>query len=258
MMIQCPNCGFSGRIPNYAFAIPHHARCPECRHQFELGWELSGISVKKAAATVEAPSDKTNGRRSDDPSSSSYEIKAVTDDLGDSSSNGSAGYSWGDLQDDGQFEEIVQHWPVAARANASRRPESLEDEAVERSTTGRKPTRDATEPWHWRVLQGWGVFFLAWATLIAACSLYNTLFPVTPPGFRTELITAVISVLLLVPGAAGLFLLVDLARYIRGLSPTTPMPHEHRNLHPRTVWDSFRSWRPKPSPLQTARGSAGR
>src|SRR5208337_2304591 len=73
------------------------------------------------------------------------------------------------------------------------------------------------EPWYSRVLQVWGIVFLIWAAMILARSLFLQFVPGSGPTSRPDAVSSVVSVLLLVPGAAALFLLVDLGRYIRGL-----------------------------------------
>jgi hypothetical protein len=64
--------------------------------------------------------------------------------------------------------------------------------------------------------------FLIWAAMIVARSLFLQFVPGSGPTSRSDAVSSVVSVLLLVPGAAALFLLVDLGRYIRGLRPPTP------------------------------------
>ena len=66
MFIQCPNCRFSGRIPSYALDRPHNARCPKCRFRFEL------LADSVVGMLAESELDT-------DPSSSSYELKAITE-----------------------------------------------------------------------------------------------------------------------------------------------------------------------------------
>src|SRR5262245_46384641 len=103
MIIQCPNCGFSGRIPEYAIAVPHHARCLKCRHRFELSGRLARIPVEAmSVATRETdalPSDQGFG----DPSSSCYELKAITDEFGPAPEPKNMGDLWGE-QEDEDFE----------------------------------------------------------------------------------------------------------------------------------------------------------
>ena len=78
------------------------------------------------------------------------------------------------------------------------------------------------DPWYSRVLQAWGIFFLLWGVAILGRSVYHL---VTADHFATagrDIFWSVVSALLLVPGSAGLFLLVDLGRYIRNLSGQSP------------------------------------
>jgi hypothetical protein len=75
-----------------------------------------------------------------------------------------------------------------------------------------------TEPWYSRVLQAWGIFFLIWALLILVRSVHSLLTVGDIAAEGRDILSSVVSVLLLVPGSAGLFLLVDLGCYIRRLS----------------------------------------
>jgi hypothetical protein len=75
----------------------------------------------------------------------------------------------------------------------------------------------AIDPWYSRVLEAWGVFLLIWAAIIVGRSLLSLLARTDGQAAGNEIVSAVFSVLLLVPGAAGLFLLVDVGRYIRDL-----------------------------------------
>src|SRR5271157_2721045 len=71
MIIQCPNCRFSGRIPSYAMDSRYNATCPRCRFRFELHALLADRDVGMLAE-----SELDSG-----PGSSSYELKAITEDL---------------------------------------------------------------------------------------------------------------------------------------------------------------------------------
>src|SRR6516165_1522538 len=74
MIIQCPNCQFAGRIPGYAVDSPYNARCPRCRFRFELQAHLAYPDHEMLAG-----SEHQGG-----PGSSSYELKAITDDFAQS------------------------------------------------------------------------------------------------------------------------------------------------------------------------------
>src|SRR5262245_19994807 len=80
MIIQCPNCGFSGRIPSYALGSPHNAKCPKCRFRFELG-ALFLEPVLEMPVTQPNSGLSVDGQGGD-PVSSAYELKAITDDFG--------------------------------------------------------------------------------------------------------------------------------------------------------------------------------
>src|SRR3954452_23337046 len=101
MIIQCPNCGFSGRIPGYAVAIPHHARCLKCRHQFELGTLLQGEPGREPPGpSTEDTSARSRTGQEQDPGSSFYELKAITEDDGSALEQEDIVDPWGDGEDD--------------------------------------------------------------------------------------------------------------------------------------------------------------
>src|SRR5262249_6134890 len=97
MIIQCPNCGYSGRIPSYALGTPHNAKCPKCRFRFELGSLLLEPMLEKPGSqlnpglSLDAPIG--------DPGSSAYELKAITDDFGPDGEWDSAEDRWEDYPD---------------------------------------------------------------------------------------------------------------------------------------------------------------
>jgi len=68
MIIKCPNCAFSGRVPGYVADAPHHARCPKCRFGFDVG-DL----VAHAPEFSEPPASESSS------SNSSYEIETIND-----------------------------------------------------------------------------------------------------------------------------------------------------------------------------------
>jgi len=81
--------------------------------------------------------------------------------------------------------------------------------------------------------------FLIWAALIVARGLFLQFIPGREPTSRFDAVSSVVSVLLLVPGAAFLFLLVDLGRYLRGLRPPAPRMVRTRSSAARTVAQSL-------------------
>jgi len=98
------------------------------------------------------------------------------------------------------------------------------------------------------MLQVWGVVFLIWAAMIVARSVFLPFVPGSGPTNPWDAVSSVVSVLLLVPGAAALFLLVDLGRYIRGLRPQVPRFASKRSSPAGTDSMTWRSWtRPFPS-----------
>ncbi len=203
MIIQCPNCRFSGRIPSHALDSPHIARCPRCRFRFELLALLAGPDVGMLAE-----SNSVTG-----PGSSSYELKAITET-----------HSVADSRDPWENAEEAIPFNGSGDARVDPARSSLSTAAAPWETPAPSPAvRDAAgaEPWYSRVLQLWGIVFLIWAAMIVARSLFLQFVPGSGPTSRSDAVSSVVSVLLLVPGAAALFLLVDLGRYIRGLRPPT-------------------------------------
>ncbi len=220
MIIQCPNCQFSGRIPSYAVDSPYNATCPRCRFRFELHALLADPVVGMLAE-----SELDSG-----PGSSSYELKAITENLEQPQPEANRRDPWGD--DPGA---------VAYGGNGDDRVDPARNGF---STTApwkapepflSVPEAAGPEPWYSRVLQVWGIVFLIWAALIVARSLFLQFLPGSGPTSRFDAVSSVVSVLLLVPGAAALFLLVDLGRYIRGLRPPSPSMVRTRSSAARTV-----------------------
>jgi hypothetical protein len=222
MIIQCPNCGFPGRVPEHAIGTPHNARCPQCRYRFELDANLPELSLL-AAANPNLPSPHalvSNGHG--DPASSSYELKAITDDVPDRAGRESAAAVW-DADDDLDILEPAPAASVRRTAANSQSPDGAWLPAAPGDGSSPVPTVTAgiMDPWYSQVLQVWGIVFLAWAAILLVRSLYVMVAPTEGhPSWEANIIPTVIAVLLLVPGAAGLFLLVDLGRYIRSLRPS--------------------------------------
>jgi hypothetical protein len=89
------------------------------------------------------------------------------------------------------------------------------------------------------------VFFLIWATIIVVRSLLSLLARTDGQAAGNEIVTEVFSVLLLVPGAAGLFLLVDVGRYIRDLRIHAPAAVVSQTGKAGTAPLTVRLWRLK-------------
>jgi hypothetical protein len=222
MIIQCPNCGFPGRVPEHAIGTPHNARCPQCRYRFELDANLPELSLL-AAANPSLPGPHalaSNGHG--DPASSSYELKAITGDFPDRAGREPAAAVW-DADDDVDFLEPDPAASVSRTAANSHSPVGARLPAPAGDGSSPRPTVSAgiMDPWYSQVLQVWGIVFLAWAAILLVRSLYVMVAPTQGhPSWEANIIPTVVAVLLLVPGAAGLFLLVDLGRYIRSLRPS--------------------------------------
>ncbi len=235
MIIQCPNCQFSGRIPSHAVDRPHIAKCPKCRFRFELHALL-------ADPIVEMLAEPDSG-----PGSSSYELKAISEDFEQPHPAADQADPWGDDpgavsfngSGDGRVDPARSSFSTAAAPWETPAPALAVSEAAR------------AEPWYSRVLQVWGIVFLIWAAMIAARSLFLQFVPASGPTSRPDAVSSVVSVLLLVPGAAALFLLVDLGRYIRGLRPPDPRNASERSSPAPARADSM-SWRPWTRPVPSA------
>lgn len=237
MIIECPTCGFSGRVPNYVAAVPHHARCPKCRQRFDLA-EL----VSQSPGAIEEGTrrdlrhDLTRPRL--DPSSSSYEIEALTDDFdSDDEQHASRSHEWDDDWDGAidPDEDDAAVAPSAARAvklpgfllsgaGSTREPMVERDRAAATVAT----------PWRLRLFEAWAILFIVWAALIGSRAILATVSRDQDFLFSTATIWPVASVVLLVTASAGLFLLIDLSRRFAAPTPDavltpTPAVSSHRN-----------------------------
>jgi hypothetical protein len=215
MIIQCPNCGFWGKIPKYAVAIPHYARCLRCRHQFELASHLTGGSRNvPALASPEVAVERRDASHGDDPGSSFYELKAITADADADVAPSDVKDSWDEEADEAPADGEPGPAPGVATTNVPI-PATI---ATLRLRMASLLVAGPADPWYSRVLQGWGIFFLVWALLIVVRSVHGLLTVTDVAAQGREMLSSVVSVLLLVPGSAGLFVLVDLGRYIRRLA----------------------------------------
>ena len=222
MIIKCPNCQFSGRIPSYAVDSPHAARCPRCRFRFELHAHLADPDV---VLLVESEPD-------DGPGSSSYELKAITDGLGRTDPAADRRDPWGDNQAAVPFNGSGDAPLDPARSSFLTAAAPRETPAPALAV----PMTAGAEPWYSRVLEAWGIVFLIWAAMIVARGLFLQFVPASGPTGRSDAVSSLISVLLLVPGAGGLFLLADLGRYIRGLGPPPASKERTTSSLERPVW----------------------
>jgi hypothetical protein len=179
-----------------------------------------------------------------DPSSSSYELKAITDDFGLTHQPGDPRDPWLDHEDGDSYRRAVDELIKASATGSS--PDALTSVADSPSTSYVEsgPHHSAIDPWYSRVLEAWGVFFLIWASVISVRSLFSLLAPGASSPLSRDLVSAVFSVLLLVPGAACIFLLVDVGRYIRDLRLQAPTREFLSKTAGATPF-ALRSWRLK-------------
>ncbi|MDG3005228.1 zinc-ribbon domain-containing protein [Paludisphaera mucosa] len=208
MIIECPHCGFSGRVPDHAALAPHQARCPKCRSRFDIG--DPDVQVAEPVGRPDLRHDLTRPRL--DPSDSSYELDPLGDGLGPLD-------SWDDAWDvDPEADPAHANGTLAAAAPAvDRRPSPW--------------VYLALRPWVWRIrlFQAWAVIFL----LAAAVILVRTALAVArfddARFFSNELLRPIAAVVLLVSAAALLCLSVDVSRRLARStyapnSPPSPSP----------------------------------
>ncbi len=221
MIIQCPNCGFSGRVPKRTFEMPHQARCKRCHHQFDLSRLVDTVSAMASPSWTSAINQAQADHAFTDPSSSSYELKAITEDFGLMHEAEGLGDEWPDEEHDPYRRAAAK---LIEASSQTLEPEALPTTPVSVVPAYQQPMPlgSAIDPWYSRVLEAWGVFFLIWAAIIVVRSLLSLLARTDGQAAGNDIVSAVFSVLLLVPGAAGLFLLVDVGRYIRDLRIHAP------------------------------------
>jgi len=213
MIIQCPNCDFSGRIPSYALGSPHNAKCPKCLFRFELRARL--LEQELGMPVSEGGLDVPRAALESDPSSSAYELKAITEDFGTESEWDSPEDLWDDFA---SKRPTPTNERIALRVSNSTQASHPAVSSHSPANLQPTPPPGTTDPWYSRVLQVWAIVLLLWAAVILGRSLYLMFIAGSNrPEGSADLITTVVSVLLLVPGAAALFLLVDFGRYIRDL-----------------------------------------
>jgi hypothetical protein len=99
---------------------------------------------------------------------------------------------------------------------------------------------------------------LIWAAAILVRSLYIMFIQSGDrPEGSNEVLSAVVSVMLLVPGAAALFLLVDFGRYIHDLRPPALSRYAERSREPEPIPVRLRLRRFWPRPFQTSSVRSG-
>lgn len=224
MIIACPRCGFSGKVPDHAALAPHQARCPKCKFRFDIG---------DPDVQIPEPFDRAGlhhnlARPRLDPSDSSYELDPIVD--------GFEGV-W-DVPMSEEFESEDDAVPsamtgaptLAARANWG--GGSRASEWVLR--------RLRPSVWRIRLFQAWAVLFLFWAgwivvrTVIAVSRLDDAHF------FSNDLLRPIVAVVVLVSTSALLCLSVDVSRRLARLTygpsgPATASPPPSANGHGATA-----------------------
>ena len=223
MIIECPSCGFTGRVPSNVAAAPHHARCPKCQLRFNLGELVARVpEAVDAGSRPDLRHDMTRPRL--DPSSSSYEIEALTDDFSsDDDDERGAVDDWDDDWDD-PIEPDEDAPSQATAVRSVRLPGFLlkEEESTRQSMIGRdRATSPDATPWRFRLFQGWAILFIIWAALIGTRGILATIDGDQDFLFSAATIWPVAAVVLLVTASAGLFLLIDLSRWFAAPTGST-------------------------------------
>ncbi|QEH37387.1 hypothetical protein OJF2_59770 [Aquisphaera giovannonii] len=222
MIIECPKCHFSGRIPSYALDTPYNARCPRCRFRFELNTLLAGAPDDALEAPgIDGLEAETGDGPAGDPGASSYELKAIAEEF-DAGPSVAEDLDW---RGDGHSADLAG---VAASSGA---PIDDRGDPTVAASGFLGPRWSASDPWYSRVLQAWGVAFLIWAALILGRSLQWMFAADGDASGPGHLVATVCCVVLLVPGSAALFLLVDLSRYLRRRT-LAPEPSEDARRPP--------------------------
>src|SRR4051794_31282790 len=192
MIIQCPNCGFSGRIPRYALTVPHLARCLRCRHEFEPGSLVPGGTHAHAPAPPAGADFGPPGPgRGGDPGSSSYELQAITDELAASVRTVEGDDPW---DSEGEEDRAVPGGKGRAFPKVAAPPDGASGiTPPPRLGLVSRMLYGPADPWYSRVLQAWGGFFLIWALAILGRSLHHL---ATARDFATsgrEILSSVVS-----------------------------------------------------------------
>jgi len=198
MIIECPNCGFSGRVPPHAALSPHQARCPKCRFRFDL----RGHAGPPGADRI----DLRNGHHGppSDPGDSSYELNPLVDFPAD---------PW-----DGPSVELPAGL-VPARVVAIG-PARLPQWALRPSV------------WRIRLFQAWAVLFLLGAGLIGLRTAVAAVTFDDARFFSGDLLRPIAAVVLLVTAAALLCLSVDVSRRLARSTYAPLVPPPDRSPRP--------------------------
>ena len=232
MIIQCPDCGFSGRIPHSALGRSHHATCPKCRNKFTL--RTPAGAADPGGPRAFPPFDNAESA-ADDPGSSSYELRAITDDIGAGSG----------VVDTDSLAGTIGSEAARAGDDLLDRPENAVSGLREITPS---PGSAVVDPWYSRLLQLWGIVLLIWAALILGRDLRRVTPSVGGSQATGHLLSTVIAVLLLVAGAAGLFMAVDFGRSLRaGVRPAASSQGPSRPAFSHPISMRFRRFWHRPS-----------
>lgn len=185
MILDCPHCGFSGRLPEHAIPTAHRARCPRCR---------LGFDIDAAASSDKAPPAG--------PNDSSYQLDPIVAGFDDSRDG-----EWSNDADWPRPSTIGSPRPVPAAVPAG---------------LGRFPRPGTIRI---RLFQAWALAFLLAAAAIGARTVVAVVRFDDARFFSAELLHPVAAVVLLVGASALLCLSVDLGRRLaRSATPAANRP----------------------------------
>lgn len=210
MIIACPQCGFSGKVPDHAALVPHQARCPKCRCRFDIG--DPDVQIPEPVGRTDLRHDLARPRL--DPSDSSYELDPIVDGF-----EGVWDVPWGEEFEDGEAVPSPTATPHAAVSEVRPGPRNRVPDWVFR------PFRPAM--WRIRLFQVWAVLLLVWAawivvrTAVALSRMDDSQFL-----SNNDLLRPIVAVVVLVSTSALLCLSVDVSRRLIRLTyaPTFPPP----------------------------------
>ncbi|WP_165070490.1 zinc ribbon domain-containing protein [Paludisphaera rhizosphaerae] len=210
MIIACPQCGFSGKVPDHAALAPHQARCPKCRCRFDIG--DPDVQIPEPVGRTDLRHDLARPRL--DPSDSSYELDPIVD--------GFEGVWDVPLGEEFEDDEHVPAPTATSRAVISEVPPPSGKRVPEWML---RPFRISM--WRIRLFQVWAILLLVWAawivvrTAIALSRMDDAQFL-----SNDDLLRPILAVVVLVSTSALLCLSVDVSRRLIRLTyaPTSPPP----------------------------------
>jgi hypothetical protein len=247
MIIQCPDCGYAGRIPDSALGGSHLATCPRCRIRFSLHVTPAGPGGNDPGGLAIPDEEEVD---QNGPGSSSYELRAISDDDEDTRDGHSDEFN-------AEIRRAGSNLLALPGPASSDFPEAPTQAAGTSFPAALQPVveSEGTDPWYAPILQLWGIVLMVWAALVLGRDLPALFLPSERATSNGQVVWTVISVLLLVAGAAGLFVAVDFGRSLRaGLKSPVSRPGRWRRLFPLALTARWRRpWHRPPRRPQPVR-----